>query len=224
MRPDSSQVPGTSFRALIFDMDGTLVDNMAYHRRAWLEFLAGHGIRLTEAELEQQNRGIGVEMMRHFFGAVLPLAEAQELLQAKEARYRSLYRPHLQLVAGARAFLEACRAYGLRLALATAGDKPNIDFVLDGLALRPYFDAVVGAEQVRAGKPDPEVFLVAASQLRVAPAHCLVFEDSRSGFAAARAASMACIGLTTSHTAAELHAQNLRRIITDYTALQPHKL
>jgi beta-phosphoglucomutase len=202
---------------LIFDMDGTLIDNMAFHRRAWVAFLARHGFRLTEEEFEQSNHGTALEIIRRFFGAELPLDETQRLAQEKEALYREQYRPHLRLLPGVREFLTVARAQGRRIALATAGDGPNIDFILDGLQLRPYFDAVIGAEQVQRGKPDPEVFLLAAAALGVAPEDCLVFEDSMTGIEAARRAGMPAVGLATTHPADELYGLGLQQIAADYT-------
>ncbi|GAB3834464.1 HAD family hydrolase [Hymenobacter jeollabukensis] len=206
-------------KALIFDMDGTLIHNMHFHRRAWVDFLGQHGIRLTEEEFEHYNHGTGLEIIRRLFGAELPAADVQRLVQEKEALYRQQYGPHLRALPGLREFLTVARAQGLRLALATAGDAPNIDFVLDGLQLRPYFDAIIGAEQVQRGKPDPEVFLLAAAALGVAPAECLVFEDSMTGIEAARRAGMAAVGLATTHPAAELQGLGLAQIAADYTHL-----
>ena len=206
-------------KALIFDMDGTLVHNMHFHRRAWTSFLNQHGFGLTEEEFEQQNYGTALEIIRRFFGEALPAAEVQRLAQEKEALYRQQYGPHLRALPGLREFLTVARAQGLRLALATAADAPNIDFTLDGLQLRPYFDAIIGAEQVRRGKPDPEVFLLAAAALGVAPAECLVFEDSMTGIEAARRAGMATVGLATTHVAPELQGLSLAQIAEDYTQL-----
>ncbi|MCA8829898.1 HAD family hydrolase [Hymenobacter pini] len=216
---EPNPLAGLTLQALIFDMDGTLVHNMHFHRRAWVSFLGRYGFELTEEEFERSNHGTALEIIRRFFGAELPAAEVQRLAQEKEAHYRELYSPHLRALPGTREFLEEARTQGLRLALATAGDAPNIDFVLDGLQLRACFDVIVGAEQVRHGKPDPEVFLLAAAQLGVVPEACLVFEDSLTGIEAARRAGMATVGLATTHQPEELQALGLVQIAEDYTHL-----
>ncbi len=180
-------------RALIFDMDGTLVDNMDFHHRAWIEWARREGLTGSDGEILSQTHGTLREIVRRLF----PQESDDDVLHArgerKEALYRELYRPHLRLIPGLLELLQATKKRGLPMAVATAGDRTNIDFTLDGLNVRPYFDAIVGAEDVRNGKPHPEVFLLAAQKLAVAPESCLVFEDAPVGAEAARRAGMSCI-------------------------------
>jgi beta-phosphoglucomutase family hydrolase len=182
----------TDFEALIFDMDGTLVDNMPFHHKTWLEWAVREDIRLSESELMAQTHGTIGEITRRFF----PNESEAEIFargQRKEALYRELYAPHLKLLSGLQEFLVWSRENNLRIALATAGDYKNIAFTIDGLQIREFFEALVGSEDVTHGKPHPEVFLLAAQKLNLAPHKCVVFEDSPAGVEAARRAGMKCV-------------------------------
>ncbi|MGZ3457041.1 MAG: HAD family hydrolase, partial [Archangium sp.] len=133
--------------------------------------------------------------------------------------YRELYAPHLTPLRGARELLARLRGHGWRLAVASAAPHANRAFVLDGLALRPFFSQVVGAEDVKRGKPAPDVFLAAARALEVDPAACVVFEDAVNGVRAARAAGMFAVGVTTLTPAAVLREAGAHRVLGDFAAL-----
>ena len=184
----------SQYEALIFDMDGTLVDNMPFHRQTWLEWARREGLNLSKEESMAQTHGTIFEIVRRFFPDKTE-EERREIGARKEALYREIYAPHLRLLPGLDDLLEWTRATQMPVALATAGDKTNIDFTLDGLGIRPFFRAIVGSEDVTHGKPHPEVFLLAAQKLGIAPEKCLVFEDSPAGVEAARGAGMKCIAL-----------------------------
>lgn len=211
--------------AFIFDMDGTIIDNVPFHQQAWHDFLSSLGIAMTEAELERHNHGTIGEVLRRICGAHLTDAEVLELGERKESRYRELYRPHLQLIVGLRPFLEEAKRLDIPMALATSGAAPNIDFVLDGLEIRSYFQACVGGDEVEFGKPHPETFLKAAQRLQYAPAHCLVFEDTLSGIAAAQQAGMKAIAITTTLPAqAFAELSTVQEVVADFTSLHPAML
>ena len=184
-------------KAFIFDMDGTLMDNIPFHERAWMAFLKNHGFDMSEEEMIAKAYGTGRDAMRRFFGQLTD-NEADTLIEEKEVLYKNLYRPQLAHRPGLSVFLEKTRAHGLRIALGTAGDMGNVDFAIDGLGLRHFFEKIVSAEDVAHGKPNPEVFLKAAEKLGIAPEHCVVFEDSESGLEAAHRAGMAAVAVSTS--------------------------
>ncbi|HNV72520.1 MAG TPA: HAD hydrolase-like protein, partial [Candidatus Ozemobacteraceae bacterium] len=126
--------------AFIFDMDGTLVDNMAWHTRAWVELLADHGRSLDVAEFSARSGGRkSAEVVRELFGEQLSASEVTDLVNQKELLYRSLYRRHLKLLPGLRRFLTRAVKLGIPMAVATAAPPRNISFLLDGLNLRPFF-------------------------------------------------------------------------------------
>ena len=123
------------------------------------------------------------------------------MIAEKEAIYRALYAPHRRLVKGLRRLLDRAAAAGAGLAVATSAPRQNVAFILDYFGLRDRFAAIVGAEDVGAGKPDPEAFLAAAARLGLAPERCAVFEDAPAGVEAARRAGMRCIAVATTYPA-----------------------
>lgn len=205
--------------ALIFDMDGTIVDNMAVHTAVWLDVLAEFGVQITASEFQATVAGMtNPETLRKLVNPKMTDAQAAEIAQRKEVRYREQYRAAMQPVAGLIPLLLEARRVGLRLAVATAAGNENIDFVMNGLQLWDYFDAVVGADDVARGKPHPDLFLLAAERLGVPPAHCLVFEDALTGIEAARRAGMAVIAVTTSHNIDEVaHLPQVEKVIPNFT-------
>ena len=185
--------------ALIFDIDGTIIDSMPYHTRSWPVLFARHGIGDEHMALVQRGAGrTGVELMRDILGADLPEARALALVDEKEIIYRDMFRPEFREVPGFTAFARAAKHAGLKLGLGTAGNAENIAFAINGLALHDFFDAAVGAADVSRGKPEPDIFLEAARRMNVTPAQCLVFEDAPLGIEAARRAGMRAVALTTS--------------------------
>jgi beta-phosphoglucomutase family hydrolase len=185
-------------RAAIFDMDGTLVDNMQYHTRTWIKLLGEQGTPMHPDEFLRRTAGwTNAEILRALINPDMSAEDIAALAERKESAYREMFRPHLKPVPGALAFLEALKTSGVPMAVATAAPTPNIDFTLDGAGLRAYFDVVVGAADITRGKPDPEIFLKAAERLGVPPDACLVFEDATSGIEAARRAGMRTVVITT---------------------------
>lgn len=185
--------------ALIFDMDGVIVDSNPWHRTAWEQYNRGFGFAMTE---EMQQRMYGKrndELIREFFGHDLNDAEVAAHGAAKEALYRETMRPHLNdaLLPGIREFL--ARHRDLALAVATNAEPANVDFVLGETGLRHFFRVVVNGHEVSNPKPHPEIYLRIADALGVRPDACVVFEDSHTGVEAAIAAGMRVVGITTTH-------------------------
>lgn len=210
---------GQQFKAVIFDMDGTLVDNMAYHQQAWIGYFKSRGLHITPEEYEEKNYGIITEIVPRFFDRQLTTEEITQYGEEKETFYRQLYAPHMKPVDGLIPFLEKLKQQDIRIGLATAANRPNIDFVLDGLRIEEYFSVITGGEEVKKGKPDPEVFLTTARNLKVDPADCLVVEDSVTGIKAGLAAHMKVMAVATTHTVAQLEAYPLYRIVSSYEGL-----
>ena len=213
-------------QAFVFDMDGTIVDNMAFHLDSWLAFFARRGLQLDADEFFRATAGRqGGEIMRAYLGEHLSDEEVGLLNHEKESVYRELYAPHRRTVEGFDALLERAKGAGVKLAVATAAPPANIEFTLDGLDLRRHFDAVVGAADVARGKPHPDVFLKAAERCGVAPEHCIVFEDAPLGVEAARRAGMRCVVLTTTLPPSAFTAfDNVSAIVRDFSELKAELL
>lgn len=209
-------------RGFIFDMDGTMVDNMMIHHRAWQRQLAALGLDLSLEEIRQTIHGINEEILERLFGGRFTPEQRRQIAREKEAEYRRIFLPELQLVPGLDSFLQTAAAHGIPMGIGSAAPPENVQFVLDNLALHPLFRIVVDASQVTKGKPDPEVFLTVADRLGLAPEHCLVFEDSPTGAEAARRAGMPAVIVTTTHTPEEFaHFGHIVRIVPDFIGLEP---
>jgi beta-phosphoglucomutase family hydrolase len=183
--------------ALIFDMDGVMVDSNPMHRAAWTLFNSRYGVSTTEAMHGRMYGRRNDEIVRDFFGEGLSPQEAAARGKAKEALYREMISGRVEemLVPGLKPFLERHRE--MRMGVASNAEPENVALLLDGAGLRPYFQAVVDGHQVKNPKPHPDVYLRAAELLETEPAKCIVFEDSPSGVAAGVAAGMQVIGLRT---------------------------
>jgi len=185
--------------AIIFDMDGVIVDSNPWHRISWSEYMRRHGIEMTEAMQQRMYGKRNDEIVRDFFGDRLSDAEVFAHGAAKEALYREMMEPHIEesLVPGIREFL--ARHPNPDLAVATNAEPANVDFVLDRSGLRRCFRVIVNGHQVTHPKPHPEIYLLAAQGLQVPPEDCIVFEDSHTGVASGLAAGMRVIGVGTTH-------------------------
>ncbi|MBI3899244.1 MAG: HAD family phosphatase [Gammaproteobacteria bacterium] len=192
-----------TIRALIFDMDGTMVDNMHFHHDAWSEWHRRHGLPFDRDDFARRTTGrANIEI----FSSLVPGATPGDLYlfaQEKEAIYRELYRPHLRLVAGFESFTDAAVRRGLKLAVATSAMPENISFTLEGLGVAGRFVTVVHPGPGLRGKPQPDLFLEAARRLDVTPAECIVFEDALLGVEAAGRAGMRSVAMTTMLSADE---------------------
>jgi beta-phosphoglucomutase len=206
--------------AFIFDLNGTMIDDMPYHSAAWFSILnddlkAG----LTREEVDRQMYGKNEELLDRVFGkGHFTPQEVQEISRKKELSYQSAFKPYLQLIPGLQKLLDKAKQQNIRMAIGSAAIPFNIDFVLDNLHIRPYFGAIVSAEDVTISKPDPETFTKAAGILGVKPEACVVFEDAPKGVEAAFRAGMRSIVLTTMHEKEEFgRYPNVIRFVKDYT-------
>ena len=202
---------------VIFDMDGTLVDNIKFHTKAWLRFLRKYNIELSAEEFQAQNHGTIDEMILHFFGKETGAKKRYELGQEKEYTYRALYKDHIKAVNGLIPFLEFLRSQSMKIGLATMGDAPNIEFILKKLGLETYFHSIIGGHQINKGKPSPEIFLKSLEALDSKKETTIIIEDSKSGVLAARNAGIKVIGISTSYSSNELKELGCELVIDDYT-------
>ncbi len=222
--PDTALEIEIATFAAIFDMDGTLIDNTPYHFKSWQMLFKKYGKGdLSRETYYTQISGVPVmETIRRVFGEGKSEAELKALLNEKEEFYRQSYAPYLAPVNGLVDFLTQLKNNGVKMAMATSATVEDIDFILNKIPIRDDFSAIINSAMVTRPKPDPQVFLKAAEQLNMPPDRCVVFEDSLAGIKAANSAGMKVVGITTGHTAAELHPVNL--VINDYSALTVQQL
>jgi beta-phosphoglucomutase len=204
-------------RAVIWDLDGTLIDSEDYHWRSWHDTLAAEGIALTHdqflASFGQRNDRI----LRRWLGEDADPERIGRIGDAKEELYRRFARDEgLELLPGAMEWLQRLGDDGWRQAIASSAPRLNVDTVLRALQCEPFFASVVAAEDVRRGKPDPEIFLAAARAVAVPPARCIVVEDAEAGVQAAHAAGMRCIGVSRgAHLPADVVVASLAELPRD---------
>lgn len=200
--------------AAIFDLDGTLVDTCALHERAWANLAHSIGLPMTrEFFLEhfgRRNEPIIAALHGRAGRGAPPPARVHELAERKEEEFRAMLAAGFPAMPGSHALLRSLRDAGWRLAIGSSAPPTNVDAHLRGLACPGLFDAVVTGACVTRGKPDPDVFLLAADRLRMEPSHCVVIEDAVPGIEAAHRAGMACVALCSDgHTRDELASADL---------------
>jgi len=209
-----------NMRAFLFDLNGTMINDMEFHTRAWMHLMNNNlGGNFTWDEVKEQMYGKNAEVLVRMFGAErFNDDEMKELSFEKERRYQTEFLPHLTLLPGLMEFLEKAHAAGIVMGIGSAAIPFNIDFVLDNLNIRHYFKTIVSADDVTISKPNPETFLSLARLLEVDPAECLVFEDVPKGAEAALNAKMKAVILTTTHEQHEFdQLPNVIHFADDFT-------
>jgi beta-phosphoglucomutase len=208
-------------QAVIFDMDGVLIDTYQAHYQSWVELAEAEGLHITESEFASTFGRTSREIIASLWGSNrCDDAQIAELDRRKEAAFRRIIEDNFPAMPGVGNLLRSLHEAGIRMALGSSGPPENVALALDRLGARDLFAAVVTCEDVTRGKPDPEVFLIAAERLGVAPARCAVVEDAPAGVAAANAAGMTSIGLSsTGRTPEDLTAAHL--VVRSLAELSP---
>ncbi len=206
---------------VIFDIDGTMVNNTSYHRQAWFDLCARYEIPLDHQSYHEKiHARSNDQIVVNLFGPDVDAAFIRKIEIEKESLYRQTFRPVMKETPGLVALLEQLAEKETPCAAASNSPKENVDFVLDELGIRKFFQAVVYRDLVSVGKPDPELFLKAAEGMAVLPEKCLVIEDSASGFKAARAAGMPYIVITFGGDPHELtEAHDAKGVYDDFSQI-----
>lgn len=209
--------------AALFDMDGVIVHTNPYHKKAFKIFLDKYDISISDQELKDHVYGrTNEEIFPYIFGDKYTEEKGKEWADEKEAMFRDLYKEDVEPVSGLLDFLDELQRRKIKAAVGTSAPVENLDFIMDSLDLRHYFDAFLHSANVSKGKPDPEIYLKAAEQLNVDPNSCVVFEDSVAGVKAGLNAKMKVVAVATTHTPEEFEGAHL--VIEDFEGLTMERL
>lgn len=204
-------------KAVIFDMDGVLVDNSSIHLESFIIFCKKHKIEMNE-EILKPYFGMGNdEIIPAIFGREMDKEEIDRLADEKEEVYRDIFIARIKPHKGLVAMLDALKERGVKIAVGSSGISKNVNFVLEKCGISSYFDAIANGDMIKNAKPDPEVFLLASKLMGIEPKDCVVFEDSFAGVKAARSAGMKVIALTTTYSKDE--HKDYDYIIDDFTQI-----
>ena len=191
--------------AVIFDMDGVICHTNPYHSMAFREFFSTRDLAPTDEEFAQHMFGKSNKyILTHFLNRPVEGAEFLAMEEEKEGLFRKIYAPHVDPIAGFMPFINNLNANGVKLGVATSAPLANLELILSKVLVRDLLGSILGSEDVKKHKPDPEVYLKSAANLGVTPEQCVVFEDSFSGVSAGLNAGMKVVGVLTSHTKEEL--------------------
>lgn len=216
-----------SSTAFLFDMNGTMINDMHFHEKAWFDVLNDDlNANMTMADVKSHMYGKNEELFERVFGKDrFKPEEAAAYSLKKEKKYQEAFLPHLQLIAGLDSFLEKAAANQIAMAIGTAASPFNVNYVLNHLPIQQYFGAIITADDVSISKPNPEVFLQCADKLGATYENCIVFEDAPKGVEAARNAGMKAVVIKTYHSAEEFaHFDNVLMLVDDYNDPQLQQL
>ena len=210
-------------QALIFDMDGVLIDNTPVQARAFQLFFRDQGLQADATQLLRRLNGAPAsEILKEAFTEPQTDEQLAAFADQRELLYRTLYWDERRPLPGLVEFLEAARAAGLKIGLGTGSGQPSLAYILDDLNLRRFFDVVISKDDVDKGKPHADTYAVTAEKLGVDPAHCVVFEDALLGEQAAYRAHMHCVAVASTLPGRDFQAPLL--VIRDFTELMPEGL
>jgi HAD superfamily hydrolase (TIGR01509 family) len=181
--------------AVIWDVDGTLVDTAELHFAAWAELTGSLGRAFSRADFAATFGRQNPDILRYLFGTRFDDREMADLGHRKEEFYRAAARKGVELLPGVRPLLEGLQAAGFRQAIGSSAPRANLELIMELTRTAGFFAAVVSMEDTQRGKPDPQVFQVAAAKLSMAPERCLVVEDAVAGVQAAKAGGMKCVAV-----------------------------
>jgi len=205
--------------AVIFDMDGVIIDSNPFHKISLRQFCEKYGYHLSDQELVNKIYGrTNKDWIANLFGA-LTKEELSRYGEEKEALFREIYKNDINALTGLPEFLERLTEKNIPIAIGTSAPRSNVDFVLSHTGLEKYFSVILDESNVEQGKPNPEIYLKVAAKLGFEPSRCIVFEDSLSGVESARRAGAKVVGVATTHLFEELNHTDF--VIQDFADLDP---
>lgn len=204
--------------AILFDLDGVIVDSNKYHKNAIKSLFRNYGVQITNKEIIDRIYGRpNRDWIKDFFGDNIKLKDIKRVSDEKEKLFRDLYSHNVKPIKGLKDFLNLLTINNILMVVASSAPKSNVNLILDKTGFKKYFSAVLDESSSILGKPNPDIYIKAAYFLGIDPNRCIVIEDSISGVHAAKAAGCKVIGITT--TIAENEFNNVDLIIHDFTEL-----
>jgi len=197
-------------QGVVFDMNGVIIDDERIHQQSWRYFCRKYGFKLTEDEFKNKVFGrTEADTLAYLFKSKLSDNQVSQYSNERISTIIQVVKDTVKIATGLKQFLQELHDQSIPLAIATSSRKPYTDFIIDFLEIRPFFKSIITAEDIKKGKPDPEIYLLAAHRLSVSPKNCLAFEDSLSGIKSAKRAGMKVIGIATTHRPEELTSANM---------------
>ncbi|MFC1861388.1 HAD family hydrolase [Chloroflexota bacterium] len=196
-------------KAVIWDMDGVIVDSGPYHFGAWQYAFQKKGVEFTEEDFRHHFGQRNDTIIKSTLGENVSQDEIDDIADDKEENYRQRVRQHIKSLPGAIELIKSLPRNGFSAAIASSAPMENIKLIIMALGLDSSFQAIVSGGEVKEGKPSPQGFLLAAEKLEVEPANCIVIEDAVAGVAGAKRAGMRCIAVTNSHPRESLKEADL---------------
>lgn len=191
--------------AIIFDMDGVIVNSSIYHEKAWKLFCDKYHLKLDDEDIQYYVRGkTNKDTLDFLFQKDVPKKEIDKYTKEKELIFQDIYKDNIKPIEGLMDFLEILKVNKINTAIATSAPTENIDFVINTLQIEKYFNIIINEKYITKGKPDPEIYIKTSSYLHIDPKNCIVFEDSIPGIRSALNAGMKVIGVVTTHKKEEL--------------------
>jgi len=212
---------------LIFDMDGVLVNSNPFHKIAWKNFLGREGYPFTDDLFDTVISGrTGNTTLPIIMGKELPETVVLGYLDEIDHEFRKIFEATVETIhfPGLYEFLEVIKSVGIKTALATSASTENVHQTLEKLKLQDFFHVIIDKNDVKRGKPDPEVYLTTLNRLGVRKDNCVVFEDSKAGVQSALGAGLRVVGISSSHTPKELLEEGVAMVIKDFTNLNLNEI
>ena len=209
-------------KAIIFDLDGTLVDSLPYHHESWRIFFKNNNLEENDfSEILKEYKGGGtLELMTSVFGDTYTRDELKKMSDDKEVIFRDIYKSKIYPIEGLNKFLDNLKENNILLSIGSNAIRKNVLMTIEELGITNYFSSIICGDEVSRGKPDPEMYLKTLSNLKVSKNECIIFEDSIEGVEAARNADIKVVGVTSSQSSEKLKSVGAFKTISDYTKIR----
>jgi len=208
-------------KAIIFDLDGTLVDSLPYHHESWRIFFKNNNLEEHDfSEVLKEYKGGGtLELMTSVFGDMYTKDELKKMTDDKEIIFREIYKSKIYPIEGLNKFLDNLKENNILLSIGSNAIRKNVLMTIEKLGIIDYFSSIICGDEVSKGKPDPEMYLKTLSNLKMDKNECIIFEDSIEGVTAAKNAGIKSIGVTSSQSSEILKSVGAFKTINDYTEI-----